>query len=124
MHKLNCDVDGCSRHSIRQTDGYIVGPQTSYEHPVPNGRNDPTRADSLPQEVDHPKKRQRPTSEKPILECTFCGKLFIRSCNWKSHMDMHNPLSGYPCTAMVGNVQCPKRYQRKVDLDKHVDSVC
>ena len=71
------------------------------------------------------KKRQRTTPEEATHECRVCGKLFKRSYNWKSHMETHNPERKYPhpCTAMVGNTQCTKKFQRKTDLDRHYDSV-
>ena len=71
------------------------------------------------------KKRQRTTPEEATHECRVCGKLFKRSYNWKSHMETHNPERKYPhpCTAMVGNTQCTKKFQRKTDLDRHNDSV-
>ena len=71
------------------------------------------------------KKRQRTTPEEATHECRVCGKLFKRSYNWKSHMETHNPERKYPhpCTAMVGNAPCTKKFQRKTDLDRHVDSV-
>lgn len=71
------------------------------------------------------KKRQRTTPEEATHECRVCGKLFKRSYNWKSHMETHNPERKYPhpCTAMVGNTPCTKKFQRKTDLDRHNDSV-
>ncbi|MCJ1447276.1 MAG: hypothetical protein MMC23_007787 [Stictis urceolatum] len=71
------------------------------------------------------KKRQRTTPEEATHECQVCGKLFKRSYNYKSHLDTHNPERKYPhpCTCMVGNSQCAKKFQRKTDLDRHVDSV-
>ena len=71
------------------------------------------------------KKRQRTTPEEATHECRVCGKLFKRSYNWKSHMETHNPERKYPhpCTAMVGETPCTKKFQRKTDLDRHYDSV-
>ena len=71
------------------------------------------------------KKRQRTTPEEATHECRVCGKLFKRSYNWKSHLETHNPERKYPhpCTAMVGNTPCTKKFQRKTDLDRHHDSV-
>ena len=71
------------------------------------------------------KRRQRTTPEEATHECRTCGKLFKRSYNWKSHMETHNPERKYPhpCTHMVGSSQCSKKFQRKTDLDRHVDSV-
>jgi hypothetical protein len=71
-------------------------------------------------------KRQRTTPEEATHECQVCGKLFKRSYNYKSHMETHNPERKYPhpCTAVVGNTPCTKKFQRKTDLDRHHDSVC
>lgn len=71
------------------------------------------------------KKRQRTTPEEATHECRVCGKLFKRSYNWKSHMETHNPDRKYPhpCIAKVGDTPCTKKFQRKTDLDRHVDSV-
>ena len=71
------------------------------------------------------KKRQRTTPEEATHECRVCGKLFKRSYNWKSHLETHNPDRKYPhpCTAMIGNSPCTKKFQRKTDLDRHHDSV-
>lgn len=79
----------------------------------------------LPSVTRIKKKRQRTTPEEATHECKVCGKLFKRSYNWKSHMETHNPERKYPhpCTAMAGNTQCAKKFQRKTDLDRHVDSV-
>ena len=72
------------------------------------------------------KKRQRTRPEEATHDCRICGKLFKRSYNWKSHMETHNPDRKYPhpCTAMVGDQKCAKKFQRKTDLDRHFDSVC
>lgn len=77
--------------------------------------------------VDPPRKTRKPTTlEEATHECQVCGKLFKRSYNYKSHMETHNPQRKYPhpCTAMVGNTRCVKKFQRKTDLDRHNDSVC
>ena len=79
----------------------------------------------LPSVTRIKKKRQRTTPEEATHECRVCGKLFKRSYNWKSHMETHNPERKYPhpCTQMIGNTPCTKKFQRKTDLDRHVDSV-
>lgn len=71
------------------------------------------------------KKRQRTTFEDTTHECRVCGKLFKRIYNWKAHMETHNPDRKYPlpCTAMIGDIPCTKRFQRKTDLDRHYNSV-
>ena len=79
----------------------------------------------LPSVTRIKKKRQRTTPEEATHDCRVCGKLFKRSYNWKSHMETHNPERKYPhpCTAMMGDTQCTKKFQRKTDLDRHFDSV-
>ena len=78
--------------------------------------------------LDPPRKttRKPTTIEEATHECQVCGKLFKRSYNYKSHMETHNPQRKYPhpCTAMVGNTRCVKKFQRKTDLDRHYESVC
>ena len=71
------------------------------------------------------KKRQRTTPEEATHECRVCGKLFKRSYNWKSHLETHNPERKYPhpCAHVIGDTPCTKKFQRKTDLDRHVDSV-
>ena len=75
---------------------------------------------------DAPRKRKPTTSEEATHECEVCGKFFKRSYNYKSHMETHNPQRKYPhpCTAMMGNTRCVKKFQRKTDLDRHYESVC
>lgn len=67
------------------------------------------------------KKRQRTTPEDANHECRICGQLFRRSYNWKSHMDIHNPVRKYPHPCLEPD--CPKKFTRKTDLDRHHESV-
>ena len=92
----------------------------------PDTRLRPFEVPTIPSVTRIKKKRQRTTPEEATHECAVCGKLFKRSYNWKSHMETHNPDRKYPhpCTAMIGNAQCTKKFQRKTDLDRHYDSVC
>ena len=122
------NVESCSGRLARHTDAYIVGPQTSYEHPILSGRHRPTRADDIPQgdtnkEDTNTWKRRKPTSEEPNHECTICGKIFRRSYDYKFHMDWHNTKRAYSCTAMVGNQQCSESFSAKSHLEKHLNSV-
>ena len=74
----------------------------------------------------HVKKgRQRTTPEEATHACHICGKLFKRAYNWKSHMETHDAERRYPhpCTAMVDDQPCAKKFQREADLDKHIDLV-
>ena len=103
------------------TAGYV-----SELHGAPDGRL--PRFDMstvLPSVTRIKKKRQRTTPEEATHECRVCGKLFKRSYNWKSHLETHNPERKYPhpCTAIIGDAQCTKKFQRKTDLDRHYDSV-
>ncbi|KAI4151210.1 MAG: hypothetical protein LQ340_003636 [Diploschistes diacapsis] len=79
----------------------------------------------LPSAARIKKKRRRTTPEEATHDCKVCGKLFKRSYNWKSHLETHNPERKYPhpCLAMIGDVPCTKKFQRKTDLDRHHDSV-
>jgi hypothetical protein len=105
------------------TTGYITE-----LHASPDGRLPRFDVPSItiPSATRIKKKRQRTTPEEATHECRVCGKLFKRSYNWKSHLETHNPERKYPhpCTAMVGNNACAKKFQRKTDLDRHHDSVC
>lgn len=95
---------------------------------APDGRLPPMASMQpvVPSVARAPKpKRHRTTPEEATHECNVCGKLFKRSYNYKSHLDTHNPERKYPhpCTRMIGNSQCTKKFQRKTDLDRHIDSV-
>ena len=95
-------------------------------HASPDGRVPRFEINSLLPSVGRiKKKRQRTTPEEATHDCKVCGKLFKRSYNWKSHMETHNPDRKYPhpCTAMIGEQPCSKKFQRKTDLDRHYDSV-
>ncbi|KAL8949357.1 MAG: hypothetical protein Q9222_004522, partial [Ikaeria aurantiellina] len=99
---------------------YPIGLQRSEDQRLPHIDG----ASVLPSANRIKKKRQRTTPEEATHECRVCGKLFKRSYNWKSHMETHNPDRKYPhpCTAMVGDTPCTKKFQRKTDLDRHHDS--
>ena len=104
-----------------EVSGYPITLHNTDEHRLPKFDGNPI----LPSVTRIKKKRQRTTPEEATHECRVCGKLFKRSYNWKSHMQTHNPKRDYPhpCKAMVGDVQCTKKFQRKTDLDRHNDSV-
>jgi len=107
--------------SKTDTSGYITELHASPDGRLPRFDVQPI----LPGSTRIKKKRQRTTPEEATHECRVCGKLFKRSYNWKSHLETHNPERKYPhpCTAMVGNNACTKKFQRKTDLDRHNDSV-
>ncbi|MCJ1318805.1 hypothetical protein MMC15_004136 [Xylographa vitiligo] len=107
--------------SKNDTTGYITELHASSDGRLPRFDVQPI----LPSVSRIKKKRQRTTPEEATHECRVCGKLFKRSYNWKSHLETHNPERKYPhpCTAMVGNNPCTKKFQRKTDLDRHFDSV-
>ena len=111
-----------TKWSKSDTSGYITDLHASSDGRFPQFDVQPI----LPSVTRIKKKRQRTTPEEATHECRVCGKLFKRSYNWKSHLETHNPERKYPhpCTAMVGNNACTKKFQRKTDLDRHYDSVC
>ena len=80
---------------------------------------------SSPQLISNKAKRQRSTVQKTGYECRVCGKLFGRACHLKSHTKTHNPEKKYPhvCTAMIGQLSCDQKFQRKRDLDRHYEQV-
>ena len=108
----------------------LSAPAEEIRH-IPNDWHKPPAAGySIPQlppyvRGDGKERRKRTTIEEATHECHICGKLFKRSYNWKSHLETHNPDRKYPhpCTAMIGNTPCTKRFQRKTDLDRHYESV-
>jgi len=119
-------INGPSENFYKTHPGDWSKPAPAY----PTGFGEDARSDSdaapvLPSVNRIKKKRQRTTPEEATHECRVCGKLFKRSYNWKSHMETHNPERKYPhlCTAANGNSTCTKKFQRKTDLDRHVDSV-
>ena len=110
-----------SEWSKNDTTGYISELHASSDVRLPRFDMQPI----IPSDQRVKKKRQRTTPEEATHECRVCGKLFKRSYNWKSHMETHNPERKYPhpCTAMIGDAPCTKKFQRKTDLDRHHDSV-
>ncbi|KAK2763314.1 hypothetical protein FQN54_009950 [Arachnomyces sp. PD_36] len=68
-----------------------------------------------------PKPRRRTTPENAKQACNVCGMLFTRLSNCTAHMETHNPERKRPhkCTM----APCKKKFSRKTDLIRHVDSV-
>ncbi|OAX82730.1 hypothetical protein ACJ72_02913 [Emergomyces africanus] len=66
-------------------------------------------------------KRKTTTTTDGKFRCEECGRNFARNSNCKSHMKTHDPNRKLPfkCTAP----QCTKKFGRKTDLARHVDSV-
>ena len=120
---INGPSDDCYKNQPNDWSKQNMG----YEVDITNGaaRSKFDAAPTLPSINRIKKKRQRTTPEEATHECRVCGKLFKRSYNWKSHLETHNPERKYPhpCTAMIGNAPCTKKFQRKTDLDRHYDSV-
>ncbi|KLJ06917.1 hypothetical protein EMPG_17600 [Blastomyces silverae] len=68
------------------------------------------------------KQSRRKTNEpEGKFMCEKCGRHFTRNSNCKSHMKTHDPNRKLPfkCTAP----ECTKKFGRKTDLTRHVDSV-
>lgn len=68
-----------------------------------------------------PKPRRRTTPENAKQACPVCGMLFTRSSNCTAHMETHNPERKRPHKCTIGT--CKKKFSRKTDLTRHVDSV-
>ncbi|KKZ66836.1 hypothetical protein EMCG_07441 [[Emmonsia] crescens] len=65
--------------------------------------------------------RRRTSATDAKFKCEKCGMNFSRNSNCKSHMKTHDPnrKSPFKCT----DPQCTKKFGRKTDLARHVDSV-
>lgn len=68
-----------------------------------------------------PKPRRRTTPETAKQSCLICGMLFTRSSNCTAHMETHNPDRKRPHKCTEG--PCKKKFSRKTDLTRHIDSV-
>lgn len=68
-----------------------------------------------------PKPRRRTTPENAKQACPVCGMLFTRLSNCTAHMETHNPERKRPHKCTMG--PCKKKFSRKTDLIRHVDSV-
>ncbi|OCK76613.1 hypothetical protein K432DRAFT_385313 [Lepidopterella palustris CBS 459.81] len=66
--------------------------------------------------------RRNPTTiENANFSCDICGKLFQRSYNHKSHMEIHDPSRSYPNHCPYQG--CSKKFVRRTDLLRHEQSV-
>ncbi|OJD26239.1 hypothetical protein ACJ73_02392 [Blastomyces percursus] len=65
--------------------------------------------------------RRKTNGPEGKFMCEKCGRHFTRNSNCKSHMKTHDPNRKLPfkCTAP----ECTKKFGRKTDLTRHVDSV-
>lgn len=103
------------------------------ERPAVHGRaqRSPLRSSNVNTQVesitsdprdDQPVKRQKRRSTTVAkYKCGKCDKDFTRNSNCKSHMKTHDPDRYYPHKCGYG--QCTKKFSRKTDLERHVDSV-
>jgi len=66
--------------------------------------------------------RRNPTTpENANFTCDVCGKLFQRSYNHKTHMEIHDPRREFPNPCTYPN--CNKKFVRRTDLMRHEKSV-
>ena len=91
------------------------------------GDQEPSQIDPTPKLLGGPqikKKRSRTKVEVATHKCNVCEERFTRAYNLRIHMANNHPDRAYPhpCTAMNGDQQCTKQFQRKTDLDRHYDS--
>ncbi|KAF2203192.1 hypothetical protein GQ43DRAFT_430091 [Delitschia confertaspora ATCC 74209] len=80
------------------------------------------RAESKKDGTHRTRIRRNPTTpENANYKCHVCGKLFQRSYNHKTHMEIHDPAREFPhpCTYP----QCNKKFVRRTDLVRHERSV-
>ncbi|OJD15302.1 hypothetical protein AJ78_04419 [Emergomyces pasteurianus Ep9510] len=96
-----------SRAPLRSSRSHVAVPQSDQVKNQPGGIR------------KQPKRRTPQTDGK--FRCEKCGRNFARNSNCKSHMKTHDPNRKLPfkCTAP----QCTKKFGRKTDLARHVDSV-
>lgn len=67
------------------------------------------------------KQRKRANMATAKYQCEICGMSFTRNSNCKSHMKIHDPNRKYPHKCTYTN--CTKKFSRKTDLVRHIDSV-
>ncbi|KAF2796725.1 hypothetical protein K505DRAFT_237133 [Melanomma pulvis-pyrius CBS 109.77] len=66
-------------------------------------------------------RRNHTTSETANFSCHICHKLFQRSYNHKTHMEIHNPTRKKE--HICPHKDCERKFVRKTDLDRHRNSV-
>jgi uncharacterized C2H2 Zn-finger protein len=67
------------------------------------------------------RKRQYTTAEEANHKCQKCGKFFHRRYNYRAHLATHDPNREYAHICQVD--WCKKKFARKTDLTRHVQSV-
>lgn len=108
-----------SAESSTGSDDFDVKPAVHQQRPT-NRRafsSDGTRL----QEPEERRKRGFTKPENANCHCDQCGKLFQRSYNLKAHLETHDPHRSqpHPCH----HHGCNKRFVRRTDLIRHVQSV-
>ncbi|KAF2473799.1 uncharacterized protein BDR25DRAFT_281769 [Lindgomyces ingoldianus] len=66
-------------------------------------------------------RRNPTTQENANFSCDVCGKLFQRSYNHKTHMEIHNPCRRKEHVCQYKD--CDKQFVRRTDLDRHTNAV-
>jgi hypothetical protein len=128
------EMDGSTTQQLSQESGnmlveldhniarYRVISATSHAAaPSPRPNTTMNAADAIRLRDGGRRKPGERSSLAATYECPKCGMHFTRNSNCKSHMKIHDPNRKFPhkCTM----AQCGKKFGRKTDLVRHVDSV-
>lgn len=85
-------------------------------------RRSPSYRESSAAATHRTRIRRNPTTpENANFKCEVCGKLFQRSYNHKTHMEIHDPAREFPNPCLYPH--CNKKFVRRTDLVRHEKSV-